>query len=137
MSLLYPITVARGGGTPYALPRSWELEYAPQKAQLLKGRRMDAGQKNRTSIYYRNPNPASPLKGQVGGGHVAQLSASSTRCLLRGQLRPHLPHLLFPQFSIQRDRISGIQNFYNVDLSLCAAIRVWCLFKSGRKRLVL
>lgn len=29
-----------------------------------------------------------------------------------------------------------IQNFHGIDLSLCAAICVWCLFKSRRKRLM-
>lgn len=42
--------------------------------------------------------------------------------------------VIFPQFSVQQDPISDIQNFYNIDLSLHAVICVWCPFRSRRKR---
>lgn len=113
MFLHCPITQARGDGPrSCAEPSSWKIETASheqvrlrereswfsKKAQLPKDRRMVAGQKNKTDVYYRKRNPASalPSQGPSARRHPSQppppcfqrdMPPSAWSC-------PHLPHLL-------------------------------------------
>lgn len=110
----------------------------PSEAQLPKDRRMDAGQVNKTDVY-RNPNPASTSRGKWKEGFSP---APSSLCFQPKMppsciIMPPPSSFVFPQFSVQHNPISGTQNFYSIDLSLHAAICVWCLFKSRRKRFML
>lgn len=111
----------------------------PSEAQLPKDRRIDAGQINKTDVYYRNPNPASTSRGKWKEGFSP---APSSLCFQPKMppsciIMPPPSSFVFPQFSVRHSPISGTQNFYSIDLSLHAAICVWCLFKSRRKRFML
>lgn len=66
----------------------------PSEAQLPKDRRIDAGQINKTDVYYRNPNPASTSRGKWKEGFSP---APSSLCFQPKMppsciIMPRLPH---------------------------------------------